>query len=1760
MRNTISQRAKRNALVLSKMRKTDRRRREEQCKQVEKRTQNLPSSLSPFGLKELSVCLHQHTAEFLLSCKDPTSKERAQLYLIEKERPKPQRITMNNKPDGPEDRNNEDLLRKDPVIRFEPFTLGCISSVCEGDSMTAKERNVDVSVRIVHQKTIASRTRNMLCSRLSRFRTQKRSALSRFKKRRTRLIKQNSKLASDRKECSGFHALRRWQKENVAECKDIHNPALIYTGKTSADKHIPIGEEGSNDNKSSKTEHTVTQQRILTDCHREVSGGKRHTDSSSASREGDDSSSVASGTLGDSRQNQSQSVASSTVNITPSPFVPNPISLLSGSNRYLRVSLVRVAVPGEPKAESTGQRQADSGRDESTTPAAESVQESAKLDKRKESSKQGKKVVKEMYFTPVNAKSTDKYLKVTCDLLPHSSDTDTDTSVNIVQVQPVEKEHADVCAKGHHNEIKSKQIGDCNVKDKVPEGSMRCTFESVLKKPTKASTDKKQPSVPVVQEKARTATQQGTVIVGRDDLKKKELTVIFGSRTVIFKETRIMLSDIRKCLSDTFSQVDQNADDRQPAIGNSKNLGEADNMKTPSPADKMDIDKDNKLKSRVSLDNSPQSSIPLKKRAFRESVDTEPDQDCNVTAGAQLCTDADEKEHTNNLIPKPNDKSHDETTGVKSQKAESGLNLKDSFGAASEKQGSFRTSSKQHCKGLQRAQSGPVEGKVAHKDDTNISVGERTIHQPKNKGSKIKEEMVKCQKSEKKENPADSLCSEKTEEEKRECMITDNGNESSTSSVSDKMGEEHKQNFRIRLKRKRGREWEMESADEAGSIVDGPSPQQRFPIVDPLRAILDSVSVLNAEMERIRGHGDTDKGVDLKKATKAVQEVLEHCRKECATKQSTSQRNLSTSCVNKQKDSTMKKVVQDVHDVREVQRQQNLPAFKVEADIGDIKPLPPIRLRRRAEGKWEVEWKEAQKQDGNIKRNYSVHTKPKKLTSVSSQKAILQQMPNSRVKEENLSPCQELTMAYSCDKRTETLKDPLAFKSSTQPLSLSPLSLYSPCYEGLTEVICGAIQTKEDCKEQAASDNVDRNERDKGRSEVSLSHNLFQINKSLSRLQALNQPQVSEKNVSTNINSSESQSPPISPFSTECNFSNYPDVVLDFPCLNLDGYDQMANSLIDYCPGEPHNTGSFNSPFSQSTTDEWNPETPYLGSPSPVSNFSNGDDLSFPDIVFAQSDASSSSNAPNLHFKDKFCYTAMSSAPVQDSQDGLYFADVESKGPQVQQTQEDSATQFLRRNSIIFNNTTTNTKQSVLSTSRLHPQDKKLNIFDSVVGTKTMSTESGCAKLEEKDKAYGPLSMPSSNNKFQSVLLSQSTQNLSGAGPQSNLVTPFHSLHVGNKSTTHSDFLEAFNSGNSLFRDRKRPFFHSSKNVLKTEGGLNASRISVAEGSPQSINSMDNTFTSSPGPSSSHSGKHLSYPNGEFSKLTENCSKNVPSSRQQSEHVHPVYFVSSSKTTNAFKNIAGVKPQIPKHGHSLDPALPSFLFSSTQGSQCYNVPQSKIPKLEKPHAVVAPTQNLQLSGVSNSQPNKNGMGQNVAHCDASSEFNFSSTLSPPLSQHGSPQLGYKGATHEVPVIKTTFEHAQPSHQSYVVNFTGDHSLTLGYGDDGECLNYSGSGPANYTYHCLMEPSGTQGRLVVEACGPSNFSQSPSVGRCAGSKVNGSQIGKDSQQQGQSGTHPYNSLHFSTSHSQNATITDRKPKRLRLVVTDGTVDLDLQYTD
>ncbi len=67
-----------------------------------------------------------------------------------------------------------------------------------------------------------------------------------------------------------------------------------------------------------------------------------------------------------------------------------------------------------------------------------------------------------------------------------------------------------------------------------------------------------------MQDKERTIKKQEEVIVEENHLKKKVVTARFGSRTVVVKEAKVLLKDIRKNLSCKFSQQDKDANDHQP--------------------------------------------------------------------------------------------------------------------------------------------------------------------------------------------------------------------------------------------------------------------------------------------------------------------------------------------------------------------------------------------------------------------------------------------------------------------------------------------------------------------------------------------------------------------------------------------------------------------------------------------------------------------------------------------------------------------------------------------------------------------------------------------------------------------------------------------------------------------------------------------------------------------------------------------------------------------------------------------------------------------------------------------------------------------------------------------------------------------------------------------------------------------------------------------------------------------------------------------
>jgi hypothetical protein len=73
------------------------------------------------------------------------------------------------------------------------------------------------------------------------------------------------------------------------------------------------------------------------------------------------------------------------------------------------------------------------------------------------------------------------------------------------------------------------------------------------------------------------------------------------------------------------------------------------------------------------------------------------------------------------------------------------------------------------------------------------------------------------------------------------------------SSVSTDMDKETTEQFKIRFKRKRGRVWEMEKLKQKKWCLEQ-MKRETSPTCDPFKAIMDSVSVLNMEMEAAQDH------------------------------------------------------------------------------------------------------------------------------------------------------------------------------------------------------------------------------------------------------------------------------------------------------------------------------------------------------------------------------------------------------------------------------------------------------------------------------------------------------------------------------------------------------------------------------------------------------------------------------------------------------------------------------------------------------------------------------------------------------------------------------------------------------------------------------------------------------------------------------------------------------------------------------------------
>lgn len=808
------------------------------------------------------------------------------------------------------------------------------------------------------------------------------------------------------------------------------------------------------------------------------------------------------------------------------------------------------------------------------------------------------------------------------------------------------------------------------------------------------------------------------------------------------------------------------------------------------------------------------------------------------------------------------------------------------------------------------------------------------------------------------------------------------------------------------------------------------------------------------------------------------------------------------------------------------------PQYKLESELdANGQPLPVLKLRRRTEDIWEVDDKNEEPTQNELKVEPRVKTEMKGHASVKQNKGPLD---FSKPKEECLS-----------QRPNSTLKA----EHPSFSLSLSPLTLSSPLNDHKTEVISSAMERISERPEMNSAGKKQRHKMERARKcgpvetpTTCLSHTLQQIDNSLSRLsEGLCSSQTLEKptacsSASNSVIQPPSQSPPFTTadnmLSGEPSFTNCCDDILDFQCLNFEGYYQPQNILpsspSDLCSLDPP-TDPFSSPLSHSPADTWTTETPYLGPPSPGNNFSSEDLQFFPGLISSKNDSVPLECEPRDSAKDRippnFNFASLTN-PDLTGKDRVI-----SKNPGIRSREDPK----LQPPSVV-------NKPRLLCAPASVTCQTSGALAQSSFNVKPSSSQS---KVVSNLKAHGPFHRMTIPNKSQPFTSGQthSTRELH----QSSMPKTVQNPHITNKFLSPQLFtVKNPNPADNPFN------FHEKQNtstvihrVLKFQGGnqsqdlysapskdtvskaLSAKPSVVEKIQHKPVITTDGHHKDNSSAQGFSSGKDVGHiicsgnpsrSNAHFNKTNSSLPQPFSKSKILSDKNE------TGETTLTYKNFT---------------ALPRPFFFPSKES--YAAMQEKNLKQEKPTT----------SSSDKHQP-----------CYTQQDpfdFSFGSSLSP-MSQHNSPHVvaSTPPAT-PAPANKSQSSASLPyGYQGppYVLNFSGDHSLTLGLRDGAE--GYPGLGPTNYTYHCLMEPSGTQGRLVLEPCGPQLSNQAAfSLGGFSGLKGQEEHCKKDMQQPCQPGEH-HGATHYGpvTSHSMAST----KPKRVRLVVTDGTVDLDLQYSD
>ncbi|XP_018527727.1 histone-lysine N-methyltransferase KMT5C isoform X2 [Lates calcarifer] len=1000
-------------------------------------------------------------------------------------------------------------------------------------------------------------------------------------------------------------------------------------------------------------------------------------------------------------------------------------------------------------------------------------------------------------------------------------------------------------------------------------------------------------------------------------------------------------------------------------------------------------------------------------------------------------------------------------------------------------------------------------------------------------------------------------------------------------------------NFKIRFKRRRGRVWEMQSAGLENMALKTEKGDELV-TCDPFKAIMDSVSVLNMEMEAAQAHVQASKKSKSrlhrlkKRGERLCEKQVRIFSSDTKLNKDQDPRNVENAC--ETSESTSDKVeikekldrerllaVKQSPEKMECQKNDREPFSAVgqETKIEDRfvqncclfetgsqqkqepaldsngLPLPVIKLRRKTEDIWEVDSKEELiqtelKVEPKVKKEIKDHVLGKQKKGC---------IEFSKLKEE--CPSSQRLKSSSALLKTE----PPPFS-----LSLSPLSLSSPLSDNKTEIISSAADRIIDRPEMNSGGRKQRHKMERTRKcglvetpTTCLSHTLQQIDNSLSRLsEGLCSSQTLEKPTTCSSASNSVIQPPsqFPPFTTadnmltgEPSFTNCCDDILDFQCLNFEGYYQPQNILpsspSDLCSLDPP-TDPFSSPLSHSPSDTWTTETPYLGPPSPGNNFTSEDLQFFPGLISSKSDSvpleceakdtSKDRNPPN----PSFSFSALSNSDFT-AKDRIM-----SKNPGMRLCKEDLKNQSF---SLVGK------PRSFGATSSSVASQNPVSFTQPSINVRPTTSHS---KVQTNLRTQGPFHRMTIPSKSQSFSSSSQPNTVRGVS-QSCLTKSVPTSQMSNKFLSPQLFTvknpnppdNPFN-----FHEKTSTVIHR---VLKFQGGNQSQNLysapckdTTAAGSPTVVSrtlgtrsgAIDKTQQSQKLGVSIDSHHKGNMPVHGFGKDVSHLGSSTHHNRSNLHFGKPSSSFPQSFSKSKMSSDKHENEEINMTYKNFS-ALPRPFFFPSKMSDGYSSPQDKSLKHDK------------------STPSSSEKHQPCYTQQDPFDFSFGSSLSP-MSQHNSPQVAHSTP----PGTPAPANKSQSSTSSasfpygyqgppYVLNFSGDHSLTLGLRDGVD--GYPGLSSTNYTYHCLMEPSGTQGRLVLEPCGPQlSNPASFSLGGFSGLKGQDEHCRKDMQQQCQPGEQqgPPHYGPVTTSHSMGAT----KPKRVRLVVTDGTVDLDLQYSD